>query len=159
MFLTVVGSTALPNVRTRLTLLAWPVAPLVGTDAVTPNVPVTGVPLTLVVKLLVNGVTRFSSVSRKPLTLMSYRVDGAVFPVGVQVRVCWSAPRVTVPGKVVLVPWTVTVMEVLLTVSASSTSLATAVTTVFTGVFVAPLGGLIWVTVGGVVSEPVAVTK
>jgi len=63
-----------------------------------------------------------------------------------------------VPGTAVVLPFGVTVMELLVIVFGSSKALATATTLVFTGAPVVPFTGLI-VTVGPVVTAPAPVVK
>src|SRR5712692_3516715 len=148
--LTVAGLMVLLKVSTIFVFTGTPLAPLIGLTARTPGLVVSATADAPVVKELVNGVTRFPSVSRKPLTCTVKVVEGDSKDVGMKVSVTWSLARVTVPATG-LPPW-VSWIELAPTVKRSIRSLSTATTWVFAGAPVAPLGGLIVVTVGRTVS-------
>ncbi len=103
-----------------------PVAPLTGVVETRVNDPLP-YPVVPVVNELVKVVTALPSVSLKPLTDTLCNLETASGALGTNVRVTPSLASVTVPARA-LPPDGVTVMELLVTVVGSMSSLITATT-------------------------------
>src|ERR1700732_2399448 len=134
-----------------------PVAPLAGLVETTLNDPLP-YPVVPVVNELLKVVTELPSVSLKPPTDTLCNLETARGALGTNVSVTPSLARLTVPATG-LPPDGVTVMELLVTVVGSMSSLITATTCVLTGTTVWLSAGPIAVTVVGFVSEAEPVTK